>query len=109
MRLARADRGGRALYEGPTCDLLDDRGGRLALLPERRADGGRLVELLRTYHLEVGQEDGRIVVSAGRGDHPALAATINRLAFDAGIVLVELSPVRTTLEERYLSMMEVAG
>ena len=101
--------GGRALYEGPTRDLLDDRGGRLTVLPEWPADGARLIELLRTHDLEVGQEDGRIVVSAGRGVQPALAAAVNRLAFDAGIVLVELSPVRTTLEERYLSMMEVAG
>ncbi len=99
--------GGRALYEGPTGDLLDDRGGRLAVIPERRADEARLVALLRDHDFEVGHEDGRIVVRADRRDQPAPAAAVNRLAFEAGIVLVELSPVRATLEERYLSMVEV--
>jgi ABC-2 type transport system ATP-binding protein len=100
--------GGRALYEGPTGDLLD-RGGRLALLPERAADAVRLAELLRCHDFEVGHEDGRVVVCTDRGNHAAIAAAANRLAFDAGIVLVELSPVRTTLEERYLSMVEVGA
>jgi hypothetical protein len=89
--------------------LLDDRGGRLAVVPERLADETRLVALLRSRDLAVGQEDGRLVVRSDRRDHPAMAAAVNRLAFDAGIVLVELSPVRATLEERYLSMMEVGA
>jgi ABC-2 type transport system ATP-binding protein len=101
--------GGRALYEGPTGDLLDDRGGRLAVVPERVADGAHLMELLRSRDFVVGHEDGRIVVRSDGRDHPAMAAAVNRMAFDAGIVLVELSPVRATLEERYLSMVEEVG
>jgi ABC-2 type transport system ATP-binding protein len=101
--------GGRALYEGPTGDLLDDRGGRLAVVPERIADGAHLIELLRSRDFVVGHEDGRIVVRSDGRDHPAMAAAVNRMAFDAGIVLVELSPVRATLEERYLSMVEVGA
>jgi ABC-2 type transport system ATP-binding protein len=101
--------GGRALYEGPTGDLLDDRGGRLAVVPERVADGAHLMELLRSRDFVVGHEDGRIVVRSDGRDHPAMAAAVNRMAFDAGIVLVELSPVRATLEERYLSMVEVGA
>jgi ABC-2 type transport system ATP-binding protein len=101
--------GGRALYEGPTGDLLDDRGGRLAVVPERIADGAHLIELLRSRNFVVGHEDGRIVVRSDGRDHPAMAAAVNRMAFDAGIVLVELSPVRATLEERYLSMVEVGA
>jgi ABC-2 type transport system ATP-binding protein len=100
---------GRALYQGPTRELLDDRSGRLAVLPERVADQARLVGLLRSHDLDARPEDGRIVVCADERDHPELAARVNRLAFDAGIVLVELSPVRATLEERYLSMVEVAA
>jgi hypothetical protein len=34
-----------------------------------------------------------------------LAASVNQAAFDAEMVLVELSPPRTTLEDRYLSMV----
>jgi ABC-2 type transport system ATP-binding protein len=101
--------GGRVLYEGPTGDLLDDRGGRLAVLPEQAADEARLVELLRSRELAVGHEDGRLVVRSDGTDQAGVAAAVNRLAFDAGIVLVELSPVRATLEERYLSMVEVAA
>jgi ABC-2 type transport system ATP-binding protein len=101
--------GGRILYEGPTGDLLDDRGGRLAVAPERVADEARLMELLRSGDFLVGHEDGRIVVRSDRADQPGVAAAVNRLAFDAGIVLVELSPVRATLEERYLSMVEVGA
>jgi hypothetical protein len=48
-------------------------------------------------------------VRSDRLDQPGVAAAVNRLAFDAGIVLVELSPVRATLEERYLSMVEVGA
>ena len=46
------------------------------------------------------------------GDHPArgrersdLAAEVNAAAFGAGVVLVEIAPVRDTLEERYLSLV----
>jgi ABC-2 type transport system ATP-binding protein len=101
--------GGRALYEGPTGDLLDDRGRRLAVVPERIADGAHLIELLRSRDFVVGHEDGRIVVRSDGRDHPAMAAAVNRMAFDAGIVLVELSPMRATLEEKYLSMVEVGA
>jgi hypothetical protein len=31
---------------------------------------------------------------------------VNRAAFDAGMVLVELTPLRTTLEDRYLSLVQ---
>ena len=34
------------------------------------------------------------------------AVCASRAGFDAGIVLVELSPQRTTLEDRYLSMVQ---
>ena len=53
------------------------------------------------------QQERGIVVET-RTDHDdvgSLAASINRQAFDAGIVLIELSPIRTTLEDRYLTMV----
>jgi len=40
-----------------------------------------------------------------RGDVGDFAASINRAAYDTGIVLIELSPLRTTLEDRYLSLL----
>jgi hypothetical protein len=37
-----------------------------------------------------------------------VAASVNRAAFAAGMVLVELSPMRTTLEDSYLAMVNGA-
>jgi hypothetical protein len=34
------------------------------------------------------------------------AACINRAAFDAGLVLSELRPQRTTLQDRYLELVD---
>jgi hypothetical protein len=45
------------------------------------------------------------VVDVDGADATALAGAINRAAFDHGIVLAELHPLRTTLEDRYLSMV----
>ena len=39
-------------------------------------------------------------------DVATVAADVNRAAFAAGVVLVELSPLRTTLEDRYLSLVQ---
>jgi len=33
---------------------------------------------------------------------------VNRAAFEAGVVLVELTPLRATLEERYLALVREA-
>ncbi|HTH06312.1 MAG TPA: hypothetical protein VL916_10600, partial [Ilumatobacteraceae bacterium] len=54
-------------------------------------------------------DDGRLVVRTNSDDERDLAATVNRRAFDAGIVLVELTPVRSSLEDRYLSLVEGAS
>ncbi len=50
--------------------------------------------------------DERLVVRVDGHDPGELAASVNRCAFEAGIILVELSPLRTTLEDRYLSMVQ---
>ncbi len=61
--------------------------------------------MLRRAGHAVDERDGRLVVGdddvAGRD----LAASVNRAAHDAGIVLVELSPIRTSLEDRYLALV----
>ena len=54
----------------------------------------------------VDTHDDRLVVAVDGADVGDLAAAVNRAAFDAGMVLVELSPLRTTLEDRYLSMVQ---
>jgi hypothetical protein len=54
---------------------------------------------------DVELQDARLIVGVDGADVGDLAASVNRAAFDAGIVLVELSPLHTTLEDRYLSMV----
>ena len=96
---------GRTLYQGPTRDLLDGAARGLAVVPQRDADLAALEALLVRGGHDVGAEAGRLVVRA-EGDVAALAAGVNRAAFDAGIVLVELSPLRTSLEDRFLAMVQ---
>ena len=55
---------------------------------------------------DVQPHDDRLVVGINGSDVGDLAAAVNRAAFDAGIVLVELSPLRTTLEDRYLALVQ---
>ena len=96
---------GRSLYQGPTRTLLDGVVAGLAVAPHEPDDRDMLHELLVAGGHRVDARDERLVVSADGTDIGTLAASVNRQAFDAGIVLVELSPIRTTLEDRYLTMV----
>ncbi len=96
---------GRSLYQGPTADLLDGVAGGLAVVPERADDHPALQSLLVARGHEVERQDERLVVGLDGATAADVAASVNRAAFDAGMVLVELSPLRTTLEDRYLSMV----
>jgi ABC-2 type transport system ATP-binding protein len=96
---------GRSLYQGPTGDLLNGAVAGLTVEPHRVQDRPVLRELLVAHGHEVDVQDDRLVVGVDGLEVSDLAASVNRVAFDAGMVLVELSPVRTTLEDRYLSMV----
>jgi ABC-2 type transport system ATP-binding protein len=95
---------GRSLYQGPTRDLLDGVTAGLAIVPQRPADQPALQDLLIARGHDVERRDERLVVGVDGSEIAALAASVNRAAFDAGIVLVELNPLRLTLEDRYLAM-----
>jgi ABC-2 type transport system ATP-binding protein len=100
---------GRSLYQGATRDLLDGASAGLAIVPRRSDDHDELRALLLARGLTVHGHGERLVVDTAGTDVGDLAASVNRAAFDAGIVLIELSPLRTTLEDRYLSMVEAGG
>ncbi len=68
--------GGRLVFEGPAAELLDGAGTRLVVAPESPADLDRL------------------------------AAAIDRAAAAEGIALAELRVARTSLEDRYLTMVQ---
>ena len=96
---------GRSLYQGPARDLLDGVAEGLAVVPSELAELATLATVLSDAGHDVDRQPHRLVVRTG---HPgAVAAEVNRAAFAAGIVLVELTPLRSTLEDTYLSM--VAG
>jgi ABC-2 type transport system ATP-binding protein len=97
---------GRSLYQGPTRDLLDGVLDGLVVVPQRPDDTHLLRSVLEAGGLVVDERDDRLVVGIDGADVGELAAGVNRAAFDAGMVLVELSPLRTTLEDRYLSMVK---
>ncbi len=97
---------GRSVHQGPTRDLLDSATAGLAVAPERPEDRWPLRDLLVARGLRAEVRDERLVVGVDGSDVGDLAASVNRTAFGAGMVLVELSPLRTTLEDRYLSMVQ---
>jgi ABC-2 type transport system ATP-binding protein len=97
---------GRARYQGPTRDLLDGVASAISVVAENAADHGTLLDVLAARGLGVQLTDGGLVVDIDGSDAADVAASINRAAFAAGIVLVELSSQRTTLEDRYLSMVQ---
>jgi ABC-2 type transport system ATP-binding protein len=99
---------GRSLYQGPTSELLASGAATgIDVVPERTGDTERLFDLLVLDGRDVGRTDRGLVVSAGDMDVPidALAANVNHTAFSAGIVLVELTPRRRTLEDQFLTMI----
>jgi ABC-2 type transport system ATP-binding protein len=97
---------GRSVYQGPTRDLLEGETGGLAVVPQRPDDLPALWELMVAHDHQVERRDDRLVLSTNGTPAGELAAWVNRAAFDAGMVLVELSPVRISLEDRYLSMVQ---
>jgi ABC-2 type transport system ATP-binding protein len=97
---------GRSLYQGPTQALLHNVNGGLAVVPQYPDDQPLLQKLLVAQGHQVDAQDDRLVVGINGSDVGDLAASVNRTAFDAGLVLVELSPLRTTLEDRYLAMVQ---
>jgi ABC-2 type transport system ATP-binding protein len=97
--------GGRARYQGSTRSLLDEATGDLAVVAERPDDLPTLADVLRSRGLDIEREDDRLLVRTDGRDLSGIAAAVNRAAFNAGVVLIELSPQRTTLEDRYLSLV----
>ncbi len=97
---------GRSLYQGPTRTLLDGDAHGLVIAPRHERDLEPLHDVLVASGHRPERREHRIVLGAAGFDIAELAANVNRAAFDAGIVLTELTPQRTTLEDRYLSMVQ---
>jgi len=98
---------GRSLYQGPADALLDADGSDLTVRPAAADQLDRLQQVLADRDLRSTRDGDRLVLRSV-ADPAAVAAAVNRTAFDAGITLVELVPARTSLEDRYLSLVEGA-
>ncbi len=100
---------GRSLYQGPTREFLDTAAGGLSVAPQHAHQLEPLLDLLTERGLRTQRHEHHLVVSTDDADTDELAASVNRAAFAAGIVLVELSVVRSTLEDRYLTLVEAGA
>jgi ABC-2 type transport system ATP-binding protein len=96
---------GRVVFQGPADELLGQGVTSLAVASERPSDLGRLQDLLSSNSHRVDLEGGELIVHVGADNPGRLAAAVNRAAFDAGLVLVELRARRTNLEDRYLALV----
>jgi ABC-2 type transport system ATP-binding protein len=101
--------GGRSVYQGPAADFLHDTDNGLAVRPEHAWDADDLALALTADGLTVDASGGRLVVRHDDRAGDELAAAVNRTAHRAGIVLVELSPVRSSLEDRYLALVNATA
>jgi ABC-2 type transport system ATP-binding protein len=101
--------GGRLIFQGPAGELLDQTGAALVVAPEHPADLARLRGLLAAGGHDAQPGDDGLRVALNGGDPRGLAAAINRAAAADGIVLAELRVARTSLEDRYLTMVNGGG
>jgi hypothetical protein len=74
------------------------------VLPERWADIERLAAVLTSAGHDVRREGERLVVRRDVLTGAEVAASVNRTAHSAGIVVIQLTPVQRTLEERFLAL-----
>jgi ABC-2 type transport system ATP-binding protein len=102
---------GRSLYQGTTADLLNSGAAQeVMVVPLDANDRARLADLLVGHGHTVVPDGRALLVAAPRiteAERPLelLAADVNRSAFEAGITLVELTPRRMSLEDRFLAMI----
>ena len=101
--------GGRLAFQGPAADLLDRAGASLVVAPEHLADLDRLRGLLALAGHASEQGDDHLQIAVNGDDPRGLAAAVNRAAGGGGIVLAELRVARTSLEDRYLTMVNGGG
>jgi ABC-2 type transport system ATP-binding protein len=97
--------GGRSVHQGATRAFIDDAGASLEAVPHHGDDLAALHRLVTDRGMSARRDGDRLVIDVGAEALGQLAADLNRAAFDAGIVLVELRPTRTSLEERYLTLV----
>src|SRR5829696_3652290 len=100
---------GRSVYQGPADEFLHGTDDGLGVRPEHERDVDALALGLAADGMVVEVTGGRLVVRHQDLAGDQLAAAACRTAQRAGIVLVELSTLRSSLEDRYLALVNAMG
>lgn len=93
---------GRLLFHGTMADLLVRRRTTWMLVPERPELLDPLVGLLTRAGYDASRQNGHVRLEGLQGR----AAAVNRLAMEGGIVLDEISQVRSNLEETFMAITD---
>ncbi len=91
---------GKVLFSGRTQDLLSAQQPVLVAKPEYAIDLGKIVEIARVCGHEVSVVEGAANILAPSD----WSASLNRMAFEAGVTLSTLTSVLPTLEETFFEM-----
>ena len=97
---------GRLVYAGEAAAFGAHTGNEILLGPAEPADLLALADVVAAAGLEAGSAGEQLVVPIDGANPRAVAASLNRAAAAAGIVLAELHVRRPTLESVYLRMFE---
>jgi ABC-2 type transport system ATP-binding protein len=93
---------GKIIYSGTAKELIGNQSGSaLFIEPEYSVDLNRLVKLLEDAGFAYKVANHEIAIEGGA----PVAANINRLAFENGITLKEISERKATLEESFFEMV----
>jgi ABC-2 type transport system ATP-binding protein len=93
-------RQGRVIFSGKTVDLLAAQKPIILAKPDNSKDLDKLCEIARNLGKKADIKDDVVEVS---GDID-FSGKLNKAAFDAGIILTSLTPVRPTLEDTFFEM-----
>lgn len=93
-------REGKVLFAGRTHDLLAAQVATLVAKPEFTVDLNKLIEIATRYGYAASVEDGAVHIIADA----QWGATLNRLAFNAGVTLTALGVTQPTLEDTFFEM-----
>ena len=93
-------REGKVLFAGRTHDLLAAQVATLVAKPEFTVDLNKLIEIATRYGYAASVEDGAVHIIADA----QWGATLNRLAFNAGVTLAALGVTQPTLEDTFFEM-----
>jgi ABC-2 type transport system ATP-binding protein len=88
---------GQLVVHAPLSELVNGRSGKRVRV--RSSQQGALSAVLQRAGMVVAETDGEALTIAGAGEE-----TIGQLAFDSGIVLYEISPESTSLEQVFLEL-----